>query len=34
LKASYDDFKKEFQEFFPQLDAWAREWLLEHPSIE
>src|SRR5882762_2026092 len=31
LKASYNDFQKEFQEFFPQLDAWAQQWLLEHP---
>ncbi len=30
LKASYDEFKKEFQEFFPLLQAWSQHWLLEH----
>ena len=33
LEASYDEFKKEFEEFFPLLDAWAQQWLLEHPAL-
>jgi acyl carrier protein phosphodiesterase len=31
LEASYEEFKKEFEIFFPQLKEWAKQWLLEHP---
>jgi acyl carrier protein phosphodiesterase len=32
LETSYEEFKKEFQEFFPHLQAWAQQWMLEHPA--
>jgi len=32
LEASYDEFKKEFEEFFPLLHQWADHWLEEHPQ--
>jgi len=32
LEASYEEFKKEFATFFPILQQWADQWLMEHPE--
>jgi len=32
LEASYEEFKKEFATFFPILQRWADQWLVEHPE--
>ena len=32
LEASYEEFKKEFATFFPILQRWADQWLMEHPE--
>ncbi len=32
LEASYEEFKKEFDAFFPILRQWADQWLMEHPE--
>jgi acyl carrier protein phosphodiesterase len=30
LKLYYEDFNREFKEFFPDLQRWCNEWLKEH----
>ena len=32
LEASYEEFKMEFATFFPILQQWADQWLMEHPE--
>jgi acyl carrier protein phosphodiesterase len=32
LEESYEEFKKEFATFFPILQQWADQWLMEHPE--
>ena len=33
LKLFYEDFKSEFERFFPDLQQWASDWLAGHSSL-
>lgn len=33
LTASYDAFKMEFENFYPDLQRWAEEWLASHAGL-